>query len=628
MSNLFVTGMSGLQAFRQALDVTGQNIANANTDGYVRQRADLVARESTPVGASWVGNGVEVGRLARVVDDFLADQSRVSQSNSARLEVFAGQAARVTNLLGDPSGGLSNALQRLNNAIEAIATEPASMAARQGLVETLDAAVSQMRGLDARLRELDGSTHVRIVAEASAVDGLAVSLATLNRDIGVARATAGSAPNGLLDQRDRLLDQLAAKVSIRVVANDDGAVNVYLSGGQSLVLGDASVRVATVNDPADIGRFRVVLRNGSSSEDVTRSISGGVLGGLFELREEVLDPARNEVGRIATALTSALNAQHQKGVDFLGVPGGELLSVGAPKTVVPTDNTGVVTTSATLTGARALTGADYELEWQGTVWSLRRLDSGAAVPFTGTGAAGSPIAFDGLSLLLGGTPAVGDRVLLRPTREAVSQMRVEITAPSRVAAAAPVRVSASVDNAGAARVTALEVIDPTNPMLRTPAAVTFPTPSTVCIDGGPSQAWVVGQPIEANGWRLRISGAPAAGDGFAITDNGAGRGDNRNAVLLSDALRSPLLDAATSSLADAVTRLTSGIGAVTQQAQRNSEVQRLAYEDSVKQRQSVSGVNLDEEAANLLRYQQAYQASAQVIRTANEVFNMLIDIAR
>ena len=628
MSNLFVTGMSGLQAFRQALDVTGQNIANANTDGYVRQRADLVARESTPVGASWVGNGVEVGRLARVVDDFLADQSRVSESNSARLEVFAGQAARVTNLLGDPSGGLSNALQRLTNAIEAVATEPASMAARQGLVETLDATVSQMRGLDARLRELDGSTHVRIVAEASAVDGLAVSLATLNRDIGVARATSGSAPNGLLDQRDRLLDQLAAKVSIRVVANDDGAVNVYLSGGQSLVLGDASVRVATVNDPADIGRFRVVLRNGSSSEDVTRSISGGVLGGLFELREEVLDPARNEVGRIATALTSALNAQHQKGVDFLGVPGGELLSVGAPKTVVPTDNTGVVTTSATLTDASALTGADYELEWQGTAWSLRRLDSGAAVPFTGTGAAGSPIAFDGLSLLVGGTPAVGDRVLLRPTREAVSQMRVEITAPSRVAAAAPVRVSASVDNAGAARVTALEVIDPTNPMLRTPAAVIFPTPSTVSIDGGPSQAWVVGQPIEANGWRLRISGAPAAGDGFAITDNGAGRGDNRNAVLLSDALRSPLLDAATSSLADAVTRLTSGVGAVTQQAQRNSEVQRLAYEDSVKQRQSVSGVNLDEEASNLLRYQQAYQASAQVIRTANEVFNMLIGIVR
>ena len=273
MSNLFVSGMSGLQAFRQALDVTGQNIANANTDGYVRQRAELVARESTPVGTSWVGNGVEVSRLARVMDDFLADQSRVSQSNSARLEVFAGQAARVSNLLGYPSGGLSNALQRLNNALEAVATEPGSMTARQGLVETLDFTVSQIRGLDSRLRDLDGATHSRIVAEAATVDGLVGNLATLNRDIGIARATANSASNGLLDQRDRLLDQLAAKVSIRVVGTDGGAVNVYLSGGQSLVFGYTAVKVATINDPADFGRSRLVLRLGSSTEDVTRSIS-------------------------------------------------------------------------------------------------------------------------------------------------------------------------------------------------------------------------------------------------------------------------------------------------------------------------------------------------------------------
>ena len=211
--------MSGLQAFRQALDVTGQNIANANTDGYVRQRAELVARESTPVGASWVGNGVEVSRLARVVDDFLADQSRVSQSNSARLEVFAGQAARVSNLLGDPSGGLSNALQRLNNALEAVATEPGSMAARQGLVETLDSTVSQIRGLDSRLRDLDGATHSRIVAEAATVDGLVGNLATLNRDLGIARATIiGHSMGGMLAAR---FATQYPDVAERVVIGDD-----------------------------------------------------------------------------------------------------------------------------------------------------------------------------------------------------------------------------------------------------------------------------------------------------------------------------------------------------------------------------------------------------------------------
>jgi flagellar hook-associated protein 1 FlgK len=127
---------------------------------------------------------------------------------------------------------------------------------------------------------------------------------------------------------------------------------------------------------------------------------------------------------------------------------------------------------------------------------------------------------------------------------------------------------------------------------------------------------------------LRLTGSPAAGDTFSVVDNGSGRGDNRNAILLSDVLRTPLLESGTASLADAATRLMSGVGATTQQAQRNAEVQRISHEEAVKQRQGVSGVNLDEEAANLLRYQQAYQASAQVIRAANEVFNMLIDIAR
>ncbi len=159
-------------------------------------------------------------------------------------------------------------------------------------------------------------------------------------------------------------------------------------------------------------------------------------------------------------------------------------------------------------------------------------------------------------------------------------------------------------------------------------SLSFPTPTTVSIDGGPAQAWAPGQAIDHNGWRLRIAGQPAAGDLFTVGDNGAGRGDNRNALQLSETLRGPLLESGTVSLADAATRLVSGVGNITQQAARNKDVQQLVYQESVKQRQSISGVNLDEEAANLLRYQQAYQASAQVIRAANEVFRMLIDIVR
>ena len=626
MSNLFVTGLSGLQAFRQALDVTGQNIANANTDGYVRQRADFSARESTQVGASRVGNGVQVSRLTRIVNDFLADQSRDALSAASRLEIYAGQTGRVAAVLGDPSGGVSIALQRLQNAIEGVATDPSSMAARQSLIGELEGTVSRLRGIDSRLRDLESETNGRIATEIDAIDGLAGAIAGINREIRLAQTASGSAPNDLLDQRDRLVDQLAAKVSVRVVAADDGSVNITIGRGQSLVMGERATKISMERDPADASRQRIVIKSDGMSTEITAEMTGGSIGGLVDFRGQVLDPARNELGRIAIALADSLNQQHAKGIDLLGAPGGQLLAIGAPQAQPSGVNAAVLTATASVADATALAGVDYRLEWTGSAWDVRRSDTGAVVTTTGTGSAGSPLAFDGLSVVIGGSPATGDSVLLRPTRGAVEQMSVRITAPGRIAAALPVRPTAATGNAGSAAVAAMEVLDPTHPALRTTVSLTFPTPTTVSVDGNPPQAWSDGQEIDFTGWRLRITGVPAAGDSFSVVDNGTGRGDNRNAIQLADRLRVPLLDTGTASLADAATRLMSGVGTTTQLAQRNLEVQRLSHEESVRQRQGVSGVNLDEEAANLLRFQQAYQASAQVIRAANEVFRMLIDI--
>jgi flagellar hook-associated protein 1 FlgK len=628
MSNLFLTGLSGLQSFQRALDATSQNIANSHTAGYVRQRIDFVTRDSNLVGDVWVGTGVAVGGMRRVVNDFLTDQSRSAQSAAARSEVFAGQTARIANLLGSATGGLSASLQRLHNAIEGVAAEPASIASRQVLLGELQGTVAQLRSADSRLREFETEINGQITTEITAIDGLASSLAGINRDIVAASVSSGDVPHELMDERDRLLDELAAKVSMRFVANRDGSVDVFVGQGQQLVFGAVAARIDTRPDPADGTRQRVVLRVDGNVTDITNSMTGGTLGGLQESRAQVLDSTRNEIGRIATVLTASLNAQNAKGIDLAGAPGGAMLAVVPSEAVVPSSNKGAVTAALTLTDPRALSGADYELQWSGSGWAARRLDTGGTVAMSGDGSAVAPFSFDGLSVVLGGAPAVSDRVLLRPTREAVHAMTVEVLVPARIAAALPVRASAANGNAGTGAVSSIEVHDPSHPDLRDAVTVSFPTPGTVSIDGGAPQAWTSGQTIDRNGWRLRLTGAPAAGDLFTISDNGAGRGDNRNAVLLAETLRGPLLDSGTVSLVDAATRLVSGIGNIAQQAQRNQDMQRLVFQESFRQRQSISGVNLDEEAANLLRYQQAYQASAQVIRAANEVFRMLIDIVR
>lgn len=626
MSNLFVTGLSGLQSFQRALDATGQNIANSSTEGYVRQQVEFTTRDSSFVGGLWVGTGVDVGRVRRVANEFLAEQSRTARTGAAQLEVFAGQSTRVANLLGNATGGLSSTLQRLQNAFDGVVAEPASLAARQALLDELRGTVSQMRSIDGRLREFETETNGQIAVEVAAVDGLARSIAALNREVVAARAT--GVPNELLDERDRLLDELSAKVAVRYVTTDSGSVNVFIGRGQPLVVDGVASPVGVEQDTFDGTRQRVVLRSDGRSADVTASMVGGSLGGLFDFRGQVLDRTRNEIGRIAAALSATLNARHAKGLDLVGAPGGDLLSVGAPQVLAPSGNAGVSGATATVADARALTGADYNLEWSGTAWSARRVDGSAPVALGGDGSAAAPLTFDGLQVVLTGTAAAGDRLLLRPTREAVQFMAVELAGPSRIAAALPVNAMAARGNVGEAKVASLEVVDAGDDRLRDTVTVSFPSPATVSVGGGPPQPWTSGQAIDGNGWRLRVVGAPVAGDSFTVADNAAGRGDNRNALELSETLRGPLLDSGTVSLTDLATRLVSGLGTVTQQAERNLEVQQLAYSETVKQRRGFSGVNLDEEAANLLRYQQAYQAAAQVIRSADEVFRIILDIAR
>jgi flagellar hook-associated protein 1 FlgK len=203
-------------------------------------------------------------------------------------------------------------------------------------------------------------------------------------------------------------------------------------------------------------------------------------------------------------------------------------------------------------------------------------------------------------------------------------MSVLISDPSRVAAAAPIRTAAAGTNSGSGTISAGEVLDSTNAQLRAPVTIQFLTANTYSINGAGSFAYTAGGNIDVNGWRTQISGAPQVGDTFTISDNTSGTGDNRNALLLSDALKAPVLNGGTTSLGSAVGEFVGGIGVATRQAQVNRDAQNVVHEESLSAKEAVSGVNLDEEAANLLKYQQAYQAAAQLIRVADTMFQTLL----
>jgi flagellar hook-associated protein 1 FlgK len=621
------TGLSSLRALQRALDTTAHNIANVSTPGYSRQRAEFETRNPSIVGSNWIGNGVDVSQVRRIYDQFLANQSRTSSGNLARLDAFATQASRLDNMLGDTSNGLGPSLQAYTDALSEVSSTPGSIPARQVLLSEGRALVQRMQDYDNRLRAMSADIDTRFAGEAREVSLVAQGIARLNGEIETATQNTGRAPNDLLDQRDRLVDEISSKVSITTV-NEGSFLNVFIGNGQPLVLGTNASEITTVTDPFDPERTQFALNTPTGTVDISRGVSGGTLGGLLDVRREMIEPARNELGRIALAITTQVNAQHREGMDLNGQLGGNFFNIGGIGVTDVTTNTGTASVTATRTNTGAVTASDYVLSNNAGTFSVRRADTGAAVTFTGTGTALDPILVDGMSIVVGAGSQPNDQYIVHPTRDAIRGFSVAITDASRVAAAAPIRGSAASSNTGTGAVTAGEVLDSTNVNLLTTANIVFTSPTQYTVNGGAAQTYTAGGNIDANGWRVQISGAPAAGDTFTVRSNVGATGDNRNALALSDALRAGVLENGTISVASAVERLTADVGLQTRTAQVNRDAEAVVNADDLAARDAVSGVNLDEEAANMLRYQQAYQAAAQIIAIANDLFNSLIGAVR
>jgi flagellar hook-associated protein 1 FlgK len=622
------TGLSGLMAFQRAIDVTGHNIANANTTGYTRQGLSLGTRPASPYSNGWVGNGVDVLTVRRSYDAFLTATARSADNSASQLDLFAAQAERLNNLFGNADTGIAAQFQKFQNAIQGVSAAPTSQAARQVLLGEARATVAGLQGYDEQLRQSNDSVNSQVTADVTDINGIASGIAQLNQAIAVGQGSTGQPPNDLLDQRDSLLNQLAKKISVSVVPQDNGTLNVFVGNGQSLVLGETASKLTVRPGSFDATQPIVSIGSGAASVDITGALTGGTLGGALAFRSQMLDPARNALGRIAAGFAAAVNTQHHSGMDLNGALGADFFSVGGPKVTGASTNTGTGTIGVSRSNVAALQDTDYVLQKTAGGWNLTRADSGAAVAMSGTGTNVDPFIANGVDVTVGGAAATGDRFLIQPTREVVAGMTVNISSPSAIAAATPIRATANVANTGQATTTLGEVLDPSNPQLRQPVTLQFLTANTYSINGAGNFAYTSGQPIDLNGWRVAISGAPAVGDRFNIQDNASGTGDNRNALALAAAMNKPLLDGGTASLTQAVGGFVGQIGQATHEAQVNRDAQVAVRDEAVTSRDNSQGVNLNEEAANLLRYQQAYQAMSQVIRVAGTMFDTLLNATR
>lgn len=638
MVDLFRTAVSGLSAAQRSLATTGHNIANVNTPGYSRQRVELVSALPQQEGGAFVGRGVDMAGISRSYDQFLTAQVRSHSSSVNQLRIVDGLTAQLGSLVGDAHTSLAPALQRFFDAAQDLATDPNSTPARRVLLSEGQSLAARFRDLDAQLSALRDNVNDGIASTVGEINALAEAIAQANQDIAVAMGRAGNAaataPNDLLDQRDELLKDLSELVTVQTVPQGDGSVAVFIGTGQALVLGHEANRLVVDRSGFDARDIVIRYERQSGTSDLSADLIGGRAGGYLTFRRDVLDPAQNQLGLLATGLGETFNARHALGMDQLGAMGGALFHTALPRVHAHSANSPTQdTVTAAVADAGALQGSDYELSFDGAAYHIRRLADDQVTPLGGPGS----YTVDGLDITIGGGAAVaGDRFLIRPTRAGAKEFGMAITDTRELAAALPILSQAALGNAGSGTISPGEVVDPAHPDLRNTVQLTFDDPPTtysvVDLDNPANnlmaQPYLPGQPIVVNGWRVELSGGPVAGDVFQVADNPSGVGDNRNALALAGLQQQPLLLGGSSSYRGLYGQMVTEVGATGSRTRTSLAAQQVLLDQASADRDAVAGVNLDEEAADLLRFQQSYDASAQLIRVADSLFQTLLDVAR
>lgn len=641
-------GVSGLQVFQRTLSTIGHNISNSQTEGYSRQRVELATRTANASGAGFIGNGVKSTDIKRLFDQNTIDQVRSRTSAVQNFEVYHEFASQVDNLVADPDAGLSPAIESFFAAVQEVADDPASIPAREVMLTEGEALVDRFLTMQDWFSDLQDAVNDHISTQVSVVNRLSESIADVNEQIILAKGLSfGNDPNDLLDKRDRLIDELSEHINVNVLELNDGTVNVFVGNGLSLVLGTNSMELAARSNPDDPANKEIAYVDPSTNtlSSISDMLSGGDMGGVLDFRKEILTPSINSLGRLAIAISSTFNAQHQSGMDLNNALGGNFFNQPTLTAEASNSNTSGVTASIALNDINNLTTDEYQLTYDGVNYIIRNPETNQT--FTpGVAVAGPPTTlntFNGMDITLDGAPNVGDVFYLRPNRYAARQLSMAIKDPNEIAAANPLRSGVDVtNNLGNAKITQPTVVDNTDVNLQQPVTITFSNSGGAASPADADQfdvvgvgtgnpvgvAYTSGNTITYNGWEIQLKGTPKVGDTFTIDPNNSGFSDNRNALALADLQVTGTMIGGNATYHDAYSELVVAVGNKTSQAEISMEAQNALLSQAKEQREAISGVNLDEEAANMIRFQQAYAAAAQVITMANSLFETLIGAVR
>lgn len=647
--SLLNVGSRALLANQAALQTAGHNIANVSTPGYSRQTVVLQTVQGQFTGGGYIGKGVDVQTIQRNHSELLTRQSTAASAVDAGDTVRMDRLRQLQEVFSGGASGIGASINDMMNALSDVVSAPTDLTARSVALTRMDETAARMRDASQRLDEIGYTVAEQLKGSMVAVNSLAKNIAGINEQIARAKGN-GQPANDLLDQRDQLIRELNQHIQTSQVAADDGTVSVFVAGSQPLVLGNQAATLS-IDDPIDFGagsgkKVLSFLAPGSSTKvELNESmLGGGQVAGLLRFQNNDLAEGRNLLGRMAIAISESMNTQNRLGLTLNGQPGENLFAPISLGNATPSNfNTSTATMALTVADPTALQASSYTVSFTaGDAGSVTRHSDGKVFNFDGSAlppvTVASVFSAQGLGVTLSGAVNAGDQFVINSLQGAAAELQALQYSPTDLAAANPVNAAMGATNGGSLQLASLKATGPiTQPATGSPVTIAFtagsPATYSATVPGPPVATiatgnYVSGEKIAINGWEIALQGAPKSGDTVTVgnaTDSQYGdwyERDTGNASALMALRDVPMFDNAT--LADGFASAMAQVGTRTQSAQFAAELSSSIAANLERDRTAVSGVNLDEEAARLIQYQQAYQASAKMIQIAQNIFDTLI----
>jgi flagellar hook-associated protein 1 FlgK len=644
--SLLNVGSRALLANQTALQTAGHNIANVSTPGYSRQSVVLQTVQGQFTGGGYIGKGVDVQTIQRNHSELLTRQATAASAVDAGDTVRMDRLRQLQEVFSGGASGIGASINDMMNALSDVVSAPTDLTARSVALTRMDETAARMRDASQRLDEIGYTVAEQLKNSMLAVNSLAKNIAGINEQIARAKGN-GQPANDLLDQRDQLIRELNQHIQTSQVAADDGTVSVFVAGSQPLVLGNKAATLS-IDDPADFGAGsgKKVLnfqQPGSTTKvELNESmLGGGQVAGLLRFQNNDLAEGRHLLGRMAIAISESMNAQNKLGLTLDGKPGENLFApISLGIATAGSGNTSGATMGLRVADPTQLQASSYEIAFTAAGGSVTRHSDNKVFTFVTIADLEGIMANDGLAITDGGAgtfagAAANDKFLVNPLAGAAALLKSLQYSPVDLAAANPVNAAMGANNTGTLQMASLRAL--TNPPGATaPVTITFTGPNSYerSDTGATSYSYTSGVPITFDaatpptGWSVTLHGAPKAGDTITI-DNALNpaygdwyQRDAGNASALMGLRNVPMFDGAT--LSDGFASAMAQIGTRTQSALFAAELSSAIATNLERDRTAVSGVNLDEEAARLIQYQQAYQASAKMLQIAQNIFDTLI----